>query len=198
MAEIAQDVRPKKGSKTRRKSTKIDMTAMVDVAFLLLTFFVLTATMSAEGGKTLLMPPPEEELGQKKRLDELKIMTIVIGENDEIQYYVGITDIEVNTTNFSSNGIRQAMISHLKDGKGRPLCSEVENQGLREGKCWDPVFLVKPKKASTYKNLVDVLDELTVIGAPKYYIDAFTPDDSIRIALALAPEDGSTDVVAGL
>ncbi|MDP5172206.1 MAG: biopolymer transporter ExbD [Bacteroidia bacterium] len=188
----------KGGPKTKKKSTKIDMTAMVDVAFLLLTFFVLTATMSSEGVKEMIMPPKLDELPedeQKKKIVEDKIMTIVLDENDQIQYYIGITDIEIKNTDFSEEGLRKAIMVHLRGDGTKPRCDEVDNQGLNENKCWDPIFVIKAKKNSRYRNLVDLLDEMTVTGAPKYAIDKYTDDDSVRIeqaleAAALEAEEG--------
>ena len=177
----------KGGPKTKKKSTKIDMTAMVDVAFLLLTFFVLTATMSNNGVMELTMPPKakddikEEDL----RVDILedKIMTIVLEDDDKISYYVGITNPEVQTTNYSPDGLRKVLVGHLTYGprvNGQARCET--GKGARVVKnCWDPIFVIKPKKSSRYKNLVDLLDELAITEAPKYAIDKFTPEDSLLL-----------------
>lgn len=178
----------KGGPKTKKKSTRIDMTAMVDVAFLLLTFFVLTATMSSEGVKEMIMPPklndlPEEE--RTKKIAEDKIMTIIVAEDNKVDYFIGITDIDVKTTDFSDAGIRKAIMYHLRGDGTRPRCDEVDNQGINEGRCWDPIFVIKPKDKSNYGSLVDLLDEMTITGAPKYAIDKYTDDDSVRVAQAL-------------
>ncbi|MDX2283863.1 MAG: biopolymer transporter ExbD [Bacteroidia bacterium] len=179
--------KPKKGGpKTKKKSTRIDMTAMVDVAFLLLTFFVLTATMKDDVAMDMVMPPkiddPEDLKEIYKKVVEDKIMTIVLDTGDVVKYYVGITDVKVQKTDFSKDGVRKALLMHLNYGKsvGKPRCDEVNDA---EG-CWDPIFVLKPKKNSRYKNLVDVLDELAITQAPKYAIDKFTPDDSTVIATA--------------
>lgn len=177
----------KGGPKTKKKSTKVDMTAMVDVAFLLLTFFVLTATMSDASVMELTMPPKVDEDKQDdlyKKIIEDKIMTIVLDEDDIVKYFVGITDPEVNTVGYDGEkGVRGAILSHITYGQsqGIPLCKEVNNAGINEGKCWDPIFVIKPKGKARYKNMVDVLDELAITGAPKYAIDNFTDADSIVI-----------------
>jgi biopolymer transport protein ExbD len=171
----------KGGPKTKKKSTRIDMTAMVDVAFLLLTFFVLTATMSDSVVMQLTMPPKVEDDDPDKyvKVDEKKIMTIVLDSADIVTYYIGATDIEPVNTDYSKTGIRKAIQNHLLTGKaaGIPNCKEVNNQQP----CWDPIFVIKPKTSSKYKNVVDLLDELAITGAPKYAIDKFYPADSIRI-----------------
>ncbi len=186
----------KGGPKTKKKSTKIDMTAMVDVAFLLLTFFVLTATMSSEGVKEMIMPPKLEDVEEDERTKKIvedKIMTIILDDDDKIQYYVGITDIDVKTTNFSESGVRMAILRHLQDDQGRPRCDEVDNQGIKQNLCWDPIFVIKAKDRSRYKNLVDLLDEMTITGAPKYAIGKWTDADSLVIeeAIKAAEEEGS-------
>jgi len=178
----------KGGGKTKKKSTKVDMTAMVDVAFLLLTFFVLTATMSNSSVMELTMPPkvddPKDEEDTRKKILEDKIMTIILDDDDKIKYFVGITEPEVVTTGFQDTGIRKAIQDHIYAKKmqlGLPLCKEVNNVGLNEGKCWDPIFVIKPKNVSRYKNLVDVLDELAILQAPKFAIDKYTDADSLVI-----------------
>lgn len=179
----------KGGSKTKKKSTRVDMTAMVDVAFLLLTFFVLTATMADSTVMELTMPPktdedvPDED--KYKKIKEEKIMTIILDEDDKIKYFVGITDPDVLTTDFDPKGIRDAIKGHIYTQKkelGIPLCKDVNNVGLNEGRCWDPIFVIKPKDESRYKNLVDLLDELAIMKAPKFAIDKYTDADSVVIA----------------
>ncbi|MEL6850254.1 MAG: biopolymer transporter ExbD [Bacteroidota bacterium] len=171
------------GSKTKKKSTHIDMTAMVDVAFLLLTFFVLTATMANSGLIELAMPPKADdnidEEDTRKKIIEDKIMTLVLDDDDKITYYVGITEPEIQHTDFGKKGLRNVILSHIhQGGGGAPLCVEVNNAAG----CWDPIFVIKPRKQSRYKNLVDVLDEFAITKAPKYAIDKFTPQDSVFIA----------------
>ncbi|WNJ16702.1 biopolymer transporter ExbD [Pontibacter sp. G13] len=180
----------KKGSgpKTKKKSTRIDMTAMVDVAFLLLTFFVLTATMSDNAVMELTMPPKtddqQEEEDKYKKILEDKIMTVVLDENNTVKYFVGITDPEVQTVSFDNDGVRKALLSHISTGKrnGIPLCKDVNNVGIEDGRCWDPIFVIKAKKEAKYRNLVDVLDELAITQANKYAIDKYTDADSVVIA----------------
>ncbi len=170
-----------KSPKTNKKSTKIDMTAMVDVAFLLLTFFVLTATISDNNALGLLIPPDADS----KKIIQDKIMTIVLDESDRVLYYTGIENIVVKPTDFSDSGIRLAIMEHLSGDGTRPLCVEVDNQGKEQEACWDPIFVIKAKPKSRYRNLVDILDEIKLLQAPKYALDDYTREDSIRIAQAV-------------
>lgn len=188
----------KGGPKSKKKSTKVDMTAMVDVAFLLLTFFVLTATMSNNAVISLTLPPKIEEedpnIDQKyKKMREDKIMTIVLGKKDTIKYYVGAANEEtmLENTNYSPSGIRDVLLEHINKGPSQniPMCKDVNDQGINEGRCWDPIFVVKPRDESRYKNLVDILDEFAITEANKYAIDQFTKADSIFLADHVNPEE---------
>ena len=160
---------------------------MVDVAFLLLTFFVLTATMSNSAMISLTLPPKADESVEEddiyKKIDEKKIMTLVLDEDDDIKYYVGVAneETELLETDYAEDGLREAILDHINAGRelyGIPLCADVDNAGINDGRCWDPIFVIKPRDASRYKNLVDMLDELAITEATKYAIDKFTPADS--------------------
>ena len=162
------------GSKTKKKSTRVDMTAMVDVAFLLLTFFVLTAVIQDYSYMNLAMPPKAEDVEEDEKrvdVDEEKVVTIIINEDNKLTWYWKITNPEINETNFDpSNGIRKVLLDHLKR---RPrLCREEKAKyGTATEGCWDPIFIIKPRYNSDYGDLVNLLDEMAITTAPKFAID---------------------------
>lgn len=146
---------------TRKKSTKVDMTAMVDVAFLLLTFFILTTTLTGPM-KMEIIKPVDDLVDGPERIQDDKVLTLILGEADQIHYYAGIPgDVELRTTNFGDQGLRQLIREHLYR-KENPCGQSVH------GNCWDPIFVVKPNSTSRYKNLVDTIDELNIAGARKF------------------------------
>lgn len=174
----------KGGSKTKKKSTRIDMTAMVDVAFLLLTFFVLTAVIQDYSIMALTMPPKDDNLTEddiKADVDEEKVITIILGEKDTVHYFHRITDVEIEHTTFDpDNGIAEVIQEHLR--RYPKLCKdEKEKYGKETEGCWDPIFIIKAKKDAKYKNLVDILDEMSIQGAPKYAIDVYNSRDSLML-----------------
>lgn len=166
------------GPKQKKKSTRVDMTAMVDVAFLLLTFFILTTTLASQQAMEVAKPPKVEDQDEVlKDVAEDKVMTIILGEKDMVHYWIGVTDPELKSVNYSATGLRKAIENHLKRGKV-PLCSETDNaQG-----CWDPIFVIKPNKGSNFRNMVDALDEMRITKAPKYALTEITPGDSALLA----------------
>ena len=159
MAEITQGGGgSKKGGKIRSKktSTRIDMTPMVDLAFLLLTFFVMTTTLNKP--QTMEITMPEEDEKEPPKVNEKHVLTLVMGRNDKIYWYIGITDPEVKVTNFSHNGIRKLLLEKKRD---IPKL----------------IVLIKSLDESKYKNMVDILDEMNINSIQRYAIVDVTPVD---------------------
>ena len=167
MAEIQQQAAGGKPGKRRAKkmSTRIDMTPMVDLAFLLLTFFMLTTTFAKPTVMQLTMPvKPTEEMDSG--LKDSQAMTIILGKGHRLHYFLGLNAPqdktvavpELHTTTFASDGIRQAL---LKRQQQRP--------GL--------VVLIKPTADSKYQDMIDVLDEMNITNQKKYALVKITQDD---------------------
>lgn len=167
----------KGGPKQKKKSTKVDMTAMVDVAFLLLTFFILTTTLASPAAMEIAKPPPPEEENpddDPKKVNEEKIMTFILGEDDMVHYYWGLPQGTLSSTDFGEEGVRTVIQEHLNRYPNRCEKGEKDATG-----CWDPIFVVKPNNSSRYKNVVDILDELRISGASKYSYTEVAEADSI-------------------
>src|SRR6185312_16128217 len=107
MAEVSTGGGKKDGKKRAKKvSTKIDMTPMVDLAFLLITFFMLTTTFNKPQTMEVNMPDKTEN-NEQQPLKESKVLTIILGENDKVYYYTGLTNPKVELTDYSTEGIRK-------------------------------------------------------------------------------------------
>lgn len=164
-----------KGPKQKKKSTRIDMTAMVDVAFLLLTFFILTTTLATPKAMELVKPPKTDDDTNQQPVKESKVMTFILGDKDKVHYYQGVTEPKVFSTDFSAEGVRKVILDHLNKFPNR--CNLVDDAPG----CWDPIFVLKPSKISKYKNMVDILDEMRINKVPKYALAEFTPADSLLL-----------------
>jgi biopolymer transport protein ExbD len=150
----------KKGPK--KVSTKIDMTPMVDLAFLLITFFMLTTTFSKPKTMELNMPDKnKQDENDKQKVEETRTTTILLGEKDKIYYYTGIQDPKVEVTDYSATGIRKVLMQKIRE---RP-----------KGK--DPIFIIKAMEDARYKNMVDILDEMTITNSKIYALVDITPGD---------------------
>jgi len=162
------------GIRAKKMSTRIDMTPMVDLGFLLVTFFILTTTMSKPKAMQIVMPEKDiKDSTQMSKVRESEAMTILLGAGDKVFYYYGITNPQIQTTNF--NKIRDTLI-----GRNNYV------MGLERANGWDQkgvIVLIKPTDASKYKNLVDMLDEMKVTGIKSYAIVDVTPEE-----LAMLPK----------
>lgn len=155
----------------KKKSTKIDMTAMVDVAFLLLTFFILTTTLLEKKAMRFTLP-----VDGGKVVAQSKVLTLILGADDLVHFYTGLPESGLHTTNYASNGIRKVVSDHLNKFANR--CDQVEDQS----ECWDPIVVIKPHKSCRYANMVDAMDEMSILKVPKYAMGKVEEQDSLLLA----------------
>jgi len=158
---------PKAGKKPRaRKHTfRLDMTPMVDLAFLLLTFFMLTTTFAKPHVMNLQMPVKSAP-NQETPLRESQAMTIILGSGHQAYYYFGLARPDdpsvpvptLHTTNLGPKGIRQALLAR---GQRRP----------------EPVVLLKAGPRARYSDMVDILDEMNITGQQKYALTDLSAAD---------------------
>jgi biopolymer transport protein ExbD len=160
MAEISQSGGGKKDGKVRSKktSTRIDMTPMVDLAFLLLTFFVMTTTLNKPQTMEITMPEKVKKDDVQTPVNEKKVLTIILGESDKVYWYVGMTDPKVEVTNFSADGVRKVLLKKN---------AEIEKM----------VVLIKATDESKYKNVVDILDEMNITNMQRFVLVDITSTD---------------------
>ena len=150
----------KKDGKVRVKksSTRIDMTPMVDLAFLLLTFFVMTTTLNKPQTMEITMPEKPKPGDEMPEINEKNVLTLVLGEDDKIYWYVGITDPKVEVTNFSATGVRKIL-----------LAKKAELPKL--------VVLIKAMDEAKYKNMVDIMDEMNISAMQRFALVDITDTD---------------------
>ena len=150
----------KKGGKVRSKkgSTRIDMTPMVDLAFLLLTLFVMTTTLNKPQTMEITMPEKPKPGDEMPEINEKNVLTLLLGEDDKIYWYVGITDPVVEVSNFSATGIRKIL-----------LAKKAELPKL--------VVLIKAMDEAKYKNMVDIMDEMNISSMQRFALVDITPTD---------------------
>ncbi len=160
MAEIEGGGGNKKGSKVRSKkaSTKVDMTPMVDLAFLLITFFMLTTTLNKPQALQVNMPD-KNDTEKKPEIAESKAMTIILGENNKIYWYTGVKEPNISTTDYSAEGIR-----HVLNKKNKEVGPDL-------------VVVIKAMKKAKYTNLVDILDEMNITHTKRFAIVDITSQD---------------------
>ena len=160
--------------RSKKSNSKVDLTAMVDLAFLLITFFMLTTTLSKPQSMSLGLPDKEDKPDPKNqvKVDENRTMTILLGDNDKLVRYVGLLATPVSggapkDFSFGKEGIRKELLSRKK--------LVLEYTGNKDK---GMIVIIKPSKKSNYRNLVDILDEMAIVDVPTYAIvNEFTPEE---------------------
>lgn len=160
--------------KAKKLSTRVDMTPMVDLGFLLITFFVFTATMSSPTTLDLNMPKDIKKQEDQTEVKESSVLTVMLGKADQVYYYEGKLVVDATGNNFKQTtfkGIRDIIINKKKEVMDRyyqrpdPECeAKARAEGKPVSNCADKDFVViiKPSDDATYRNTVDMLDEMTI------------------------------------
>jgi biopolymer transport protein ExbD len=164
--------------RSKKQNSKVDLTAMVDLAFLLITFFMLTTTLSKPKAMELGLPDKEKpnEKNQDIKVDENRTMTIMLGDNNKLVRYVGLLATPVaggapKEFTYGKEGIRKELLERkasvlaYSTAKGKP------KNGM--------IVIIKPSKKSNYRNLIDILDEMGIVEVPTYAIvNEFSPEET--------------------
>ena len=157
------------GVRAKKMSTRIDMTPMVDLGFLLVTFFILTTTMSKPKAMQVVMPDKKEiDSTKMSKIRASEVTTFLLGSNDRIFYYNGDSlSPKIEVTYF--NKVRSFVVQRNKD------VAELQHaKGWKENGVY---VLIKPTDESKYENLVNFLDEMKITGIKSYAIIDATAEE---------------------
>ena len=173
----------------KKMSTRVDMTPMVDLGFLLITFFMLATTMSKPTAMSVFFPDKQDktEEEQTEPLKASKVLTLFLGDNDNVYYLDGIAadddkaEASLKTTRYGSdlrsvifNSARRINAANPKDDKG--------NEAF--------VVVIKPTVVSSFKNMVDVLDEMAITKSRRYaLVDQLTESETKVLGDKIKPKN---------
>ena len=150
--------------KGKKLSTRVDLTPMVDLGFLLITFFIFTTTMSQPTAFKLFLPDDKVIPEDQNKAKESGVLTIMMGADNHIYYYEG--QLKPDGSNFLSasyngeNSIRDVILKKKADVRSRSRDTENPYK--------DFVVVIKPGAECNYKNLIDILDEMAINVVKKY------------------------------
>ncbi len=168
--DVSDDGGHKKGpgvKKAKKLSTKVDMTPMVDLGFLLITFFIFTTTVAQPTAMKLFMPKDVDKPEDQNKVKESGAFTIMLGKEDQVYYYEGLDPTKLQAIGFK--GIRDAILNKKKSTNPEDL-----------------VVIIKPTEDATYKNTVDILDEMTIAEIKRYALVDISSDEYQLIKLTEA------------
>jgi len=145
--------------KSKKLSTRVDLTPMVDLGFLLITFFIFTTTMSQPTAMKLNLPKDTDKPEEQNKVKESGVLTLLLGKNDQVYYYEGT--LAPDASNFKSSNFK-----------------EIRSEILSKKKSTDPkdfVVVIKPDQDCAYKNVVDMLDEMLINDVKRYATVEISP-----------------------
>ncbi|MEP6677493.1 MAG: biopolymer transporter ExbD [Ferruginibacter sp.] len=154
--------------KMKKQNTRVDLTPMVDLGFLLLTFFVFTTSISKP--RTMMINVPKD--GPFTNICNSCVLTLMPAGNNQIYYYEGAASLNplIRTTTFAPDGLRKLILE-----KKALIASMLDSKK-------ELVLSIKPSNESSYRNFVNVLDEVTINDVKHYFIAAQDKDDQRLLA----------------
>src|SRR6516162_6407725 len=143
--------------KGKKLSTRVDLTPMVDLGFLLITFFIFTTTVSQPTAMKIFLPKDVDKPEEQNKVKNSAVLTLMLGKSDQIYWYEGDDPLKLQPTNFKD--VRDIIL----DKKRRTDTA-------------DFVVILKPTKDANYKNVVNILDEMTIDAVKRYaLVDLVSP-----------------------
>ena len=136
--------------KAKKQSTRVDLTPMVDLGFLLITFFVFTTTMSQ--ATAMNMNEPKDDPTNQLKVKNSGVLTLLLGKNDNVYYYFGELSPTNASAQFKSSNFKDIRQVILDKKKATPI--------------GDLMYIIKSDKEATFKNAINILDEMSISAVP--------------------------------
>ena len=157
--------------KAVKKSTRVDLTPMVDLGFLLITFFVFTTTMSQSTAMAMNEPKDNKDPLNEKEVKESGAMTIMLGKANQVYYYMGKLDETRLSEQFKSTDFKTIRTLINEKRKSTPID--------------DLMYIIKADDESTFGNSMNIIDEMTISGvkAGHYAEDKISKTEKTLIEL---------------
>jgi biopolymer transport protein ExbD len=152
-----------KKHRSYRSSPRVDMTPMVDLGFLLITFFILTSSMAESRVAQLVMPAD----GPPSTTGESTTVSVLLGKDNKAYVYYGIWEEAVAQ--------KKVFATTYKLYTGLGTFVRAKQKSLAQP--GDLVYLIKPSDESTYENVVDALDEAVINGVKRYAVVPLSKDE---------------------
>ncbi len=194
MSEIIEQEKGKKGGKRRPKkqSTRIDMTPMVDLMCLLITFFMLTTAFSKPKVMVITMPEKKTEKEPEVKIAAWRTLNILLTGDDIVYYYAGEANPRkpplpaLIKSDFSKDGIRKVLLEKNKDlfrqiteyrdkrVSGKLLVADTTAESaikkMKKEDMKGPIVLIKADDKAKYKDVVNIIDEMAICNIASYAV----------------------------
>lgn len=163
-------------SKNGKSTPKVDLTPMVDLNLLLITFFMFSTTLNKPKAMEITMPFKQEQNENPPQVKDDAAMTILLGDDHKIYYYEGIGSAEnppvVKHATFDpeKNGIRTVLIDKVKKVKALQANGTLAQEDQL-------TVIIKPDITAKTDDVVNIIDEMTINDIKIYTITDITKED---------------------
>ncbi len=199
MAEVNTGGGHDKGKGGKRKQKKInlrvDFTPMVDMNMLLITFFMFCTTLSKPQTMEITMP---DDKGEPKQINDKLVVTILATANDRVFYYFGEPNYEDYTslkeTDYTAEGLRKVLlkrnasiVAKVSELKTKRINKEITEDEFKKqaaeakGVKGAPIVIIKVANEASYKNVIDLLDEMLICSIDKYALVNYADSDDFLV-----------------
>ena len=188
MAEVqAKDNGGKEKGKQKKMTIRVDFTPMVDMNMLLITFFMLCTSLSKPQTMEISMPSNDKVTEEEQnKVQASRAITVILGGDNQLFYYTGEPNYEdynsLKETSYEADGLRELLLN-----RNREVVTEMNQlkkdkvKELRKNEKTSPIVMIKASDDASYKNLIDVLDEMQICNISKYAIVDMTEGDTFLL-----------------
>jgi biopolymer transport protein ExbD len=213
MAEIIQEEKAGGKKKAKKLAPHIDMTPMVDLMCLLITFFMLTTAFNKPKIMEIVLPEKQTDPNaEPPKIPGSRTLNIILGPDNKIYWYPGVVKPEdynnlppLQETDFSATGIRKMLLERNRALfkkidvlnnlvlTGKLVISQDSVKGsikqLKKDDDTGPIVLIKAFKKANYGNVVDIFDEMNICGVAHYMLVDITwfEEKMVETATGIAP-----------
>ena len=168
--------------RSKKLNTRVDLTAMVSVSFLLIVFFLVTKELSKPNVMFLGLPAKDPVLDGVISCgfgNDNRVLTVLLDKNDKMIVYSGLLSYPQESpkeVKYGKDGIRKELFN-----KNRAVLKYSAKYGRPNR---GAIVIIKPSNKSNYKNLVDILDEMAIVGIETYVIvNDYTAEETKLLAV---------------
>lgn len=150
------------GTKQRKKLIRVDMTPMVDLGFLLITFFMFTTNFTKPNVMDLGLPAKGPH-SPGNVVDVRNQVTFILGKDNRVFYHQQAKE------DLNKNNLKETDFNGLNVTK---IISEAYNKAPKKENF---TIIIEPTDDANYKNFVDVLDNIAISKKERYGVTDIKP-----------------------
>lgn len=170
---MAEMILPQKSGQRKTHSLRVDLTPMVDLGFLLITFFMLTTTMAQPKAMQVNMPDNTDKVVDGTAFPEESTITLIPAGGHQCYYYNGLLNTADDMHVLGNNKVRDLLQAQQQHAAALPATFSKNAHQLH--------VIIKPDNSSKYEDVVQMMDEMNILNIQFYTLGTLTADEAVFI-----------------